>query len=38
MPEHLRKLAQALLARQEFGLEGVGNDDGQLGDDLYVSF
>ena len=23
MPEHLRKLAQALLTRQEFGFEGV---------------
>ena len=28
MPEHLRKLAQALLAQQELGGEGVRNDEG----------
>ena len=31
MPEHLRKLAQALLAGQELGFEGASKDDGQVG-------
>jgi len=38
MPEHLRKLAQALLPRQEPGFKGSGKDVGPGRNDFRVSF